>query len=158
MYIIKVENFGEYEIQGMKGYKRLAKVLLIRESDGKVAVQIRSDDKEVGPGCIDFSAGGKIDEGETPVDAAVRELYEEIRVKTKLELLDRLEYPRASGNYEIFVYLGKIDKNIEWFDTFEVKEVRYLSLDEILDLYRRTKTTLKRFSTTRWSPHLKDRA
>jgi len=117
--------------------KHVVKAFLIRESDGKIIVLTRSDNKKISPGKWEYSAGGGVDAGETHEQALAREMWEEI--KTKVNNLERFGETQFLNHYtgnqdKIHLYFGKIDKDIEWFAPNEVKAVDYLSLEEIKNL------------------------
>jgi isopentenyldiphosphate isomerase len=57
-----------------------ATAVLVRRSTGEVYVHRRSDAKDVWPGRHDCTAGGVLVAGETPDDAARRELAEELGI------------------------------------------------------------------------------
>ncbi|HET7659770.1 MAG TPA: NUDIX domain-containing protein [Oryzihumus sp.] len=57
-----------------------ATAVLVRRPDGAVYVHRRTDTKDVFPGMHDAFAGGCVDAGEDPGDAARRELAEELGI------------------------------------------------------------------------------
>ncbi|MCL2229053.1 MAG: NUDIX domain-containing protein [Firmicutes bacterium] len=113
--------------------KELSKIFLIRP-DGKIVIQIRSDNKKLCPNCFDASAGGLIDQGETPIQGAMREMHEEIKIKTDLKQIGTSKFYCEPKDWhcKVYVFVGKIDKDIEWFDKSEVKAIEYFTLSEIL--------------------------
>lgn len=54
--------------------------IIVTTSDGRLVVQRRADSKDVYPGWWDIGAGGVLRAGEPPVEAARRELFEELGV------------------------------------------------------------------------------
>ncbi|MFI3291637.1 MAG: NUDIX domain-containing protein [Opitutales bacterium] len=71
---------------------------LVFNRDGKLLMQMRSALKDRYPSCYTTSCSGHVDYGETYETALIREFYEELGVKTKLE---------------DFVYIGKVEANSE---------------------------------------------
>jgi 8-oxo-dGTP pyrophosphatase MutT (NUDIX family) len=57
-----------------------ATAVLLRRSSGEILVHRRADGKDVWPGLHDCAAGGVVQAGESPDDAAARELAEEFGV------------------------------------------------------------------------------
>ena len=68
---------------------RTSHVWLLRKKDGKVQIllQKRSENKDSHPGCYDISSAGHIPAGEDFIPSAIRELEEELGVKTEAEEL-----------------------------------------------------------------------
>jgi len=123
-----------------KGTKKINKIayvtkaFLMRESDRKIVVLTRSDNKKITPGRWEYSAGGAIDEGETPEIALRREMMEEIKMETGDLDIFAAEgvYNHYTNNFDVLHYFfGFIKKNIKWFEKDEVKAVSYYSVAEI---------------------------
>jgi len=68
------------------------------DADGRVLIAQRPEGKELA-GLWEFP-GGKIEPGETPEEAVVRELHEELGIETKVACLAPLTF--ASHSYENF--------------------------------------------------------
>lgn len=84
--------------------------------------------------------GGGVENGETPAQAAVREVAEEVNLKTEVvRLLYQGPREQANGNY--YCYLGRITagevalgNDPELMASMqELHEVRWRSLDEVCD-------------------------
>ena len=67
----------------------------LTDADGRVLMQRRPDDKQHG-GLWEFP-GGKVEAGETPEAALVRELYEELGIKVEAESLVPLSFSSVPG-------------------------------------------------------------
>lgn len=95
--------------------------------------------------------GGKIDRGESPIEAARRETIEEtgivpISLKQIGEFVSRAEYKRDN----IFVFLAEADHDELKIDPFEVEEARWFPINQppelgpigrnIYDIYIKSKT------------------
>jgi 8-oxo-dGTP diphosphatase len=106
--------------------------LLIENKEGKVLLQLRDDDPAIRYPNLWGTFGGQVEEGETPEEAIVRELDEELGY--------RLSGPEYFGNfpldgYDIHMY-RKIDHDLA-LDTLTVREGqegRFFSLDEVKDI------------------------
>lgn len=107
----------------------------------EVLLQRRASDKPTWPGLFDISAAGHIDYGETPLDAAVREVSEEIGVEVdtiSIRLLfvrrDTLRYEQIIENEFRWVYLyNSKGESISLADG-EVESTEWVSFDEFREL------------------------
>jgi len=112
--------------------------VLLRSTDGRrVYLHRRTDTKLVHPGAYDCWAGGVVDPGESPDDAAVRELAEELGVHdVPLEPLDRYVYDDGRLRYHVFAYQAFWDgpvtwqpEEVAWGDWVTVAELRAVLAD-----------------------------
>ena len=90
--------------------------VLLRSGDGeRLYVHRRTDTKLVHPGAWDCWAGGVVDPGETPDEAAVRELAEELGVRAApLVPLERFVYDDGRLRYHVFAYEAFWDGPVTW--------------------------------------------
>jgi 16S rRNA (adenine1518-N6/adenine1519-N6)-dimethyltransferase len=86
------------------GLRHRAIHILLRNQAGKMFLQRRSAWKEINPGLWDSAAAGHLASGESYDAAADRELFEELGIRTKLELLGKLPPSTATGNEFVSVY------------------------------------------------------
>ncbi len=109
---------------------RVAHVLVFN-TDGSLYLQKRADSKEVQPGKWDTSVGGHVDSGEDYIEAAIREMHEEIGVS---RVTPRRLYNYFHRNdYEselVTTFLVRWDGAIS-VDTEEISEGRFWNPDEI---------------------------
>ena len=81
--------------------------VLIRHRDGDFLLMLRDPNKDVYPGCLEASAGGSALSGETPEEAARREMLEETGLKSeKLELIGTVRRPQSHS--VIYSYLAVV--------------------------------------------------
>ncbi len=109
---------------------RVAHVLVFN-SRGQLLLQKRSMTKDVQPGRWDTSVGGHIDPGESYLEAARREMSEEIGVSGLS--LTFLYSSKIRNDYEsenVMTYLARYDGDIH-FSPDEIDEVRFWSREEI---------------------------
>lgn len=121
---------------------------VLRRSDGKILLGLRSPDRAAYPGCWDVF-GGKLEAGESVADALARELAEELRVHPltarPLAVLDDPE-PERHGEcrYHLFVveaWSGEpaiADAEhiaIRWFTPEEAASLSALALEVYRDLF-----------------------
>ena len=83
--------------------------ILIFNSTGELFLQKRSEWKDRHPGLWDSSAAGHVDAGESYDATAVRELEEELGIKTTLERVAKLPASDRTGQEFIWVYRGQHD-------------------------------------------------
>lgn len=108
-----------------------------RREDGGLEFlwQRRSEKVSNWAGQYDISAGGHINLGETPVQAAVREAREEIGITVTAEDLQWVEADMVDPNKFIWTYL------VDWtgrecdfhFDDDEVSEVKWVPYEEMTE-------------------------
>lgn len=104
----------------------------------EVLVQKRATCKKNNPDKWDMPSAGHVDAGETIIEGAIRETYEELGVKTKEEDYKYLFEYIDDRTYEIAqVYLLYLNVKINNFklQKEEVAEVKWLSFDEFKKLF-----------------------
>lgn len=113
---------------------------LLTNRDGEFLLQKRSSNVPNYPGCWDASAGGHIDQGETPEQAAYRELSEELGIDD-VELEQQAEfYFESQGDgrtykYYAHLFTGAFGEQVELKpEPSEVSEVKFFSRPEIDNL------------------------
>ena len=108
--------------------------------DNRILLQRRSVRKENNPGLWDVSAAGHVSAGEDVVDAAIREVHEELGMTLHREELQHIATLREScvlnaGTYfdnefhEIFIVRREVGELVLQAD--EVDEVALVTLDEL---------------------------
>jgi len=81
--------------------------ILIRHQDGTFLLTLRDPNKDIYPGCLEASAGGSALSGETPEQAAKREMFEETGLSAeKLELIGITRKPQSRS--VIYAYLAAV--------------------------------------------------
>ena len=82
--------------------------ILIRHQDGEFLLTLRDPDKDIYPGCLEASAGGSALAGETPEEAARREMLEETGlIADRLELIGTTVRPHSYSI--IYAYLAIVN-------------------------------------------------
>lgn len=104
-------------------------------SKGELLLQDRSGHKPPPWGFF----GGGIEEGETPIEAVVRETFEELSVKIKedqLEYLGEFRFvSKESGTiYLSHVYLWRTEHQIKDFTLMEGSDLKYVSIKKAREL------------------------
>ena len=127
-----------------KGLLHRAVHIVIINSKGQLLLQKRSIKKDLYPGWWIDAAAGHVDSGETPIEAANREIMEEIGVSVNLEELFRFRKKwKGSGKIDneiITVYAGRSDGTFK-INTEEVQFVKFFSYKKIREMLKKEKFT-----------------
>ncbi len=100
--------------------------IMVLDSRDRLLVHRRADHKDVWPGRWDLAAGGVVEHGEDYVDAACRELSEELGVHTnELEWLGVHAYEDESVRAIAAFFLARHEGDVR-FDDGEVVEARWV--------------------------------
>lgn len=114
-------------------YISVVGVVIINENN-EILLQKRSRFKRVNPSKWGI-CGGKVDLGETPIDAGVRETLEEIGIllnKEELKFLSRDTNEKA--HFTVYYIRKNVDVNECKLQEEELEEVRYFKIEELKDL------------------------
>ena len=112
-------------------FHRTAHVWIINDKN-ELLLQKRSASKKSHPNCWDISGAGHIRAGENVIDGAIRELKEELGVKSEekdLQYITTIKSTKNPKNKEFqYVYLLRCNKKIEEyiFEDGEVSDVKYI--------------------------------
>lgn len=128
----------------LKQQIRLVSRVIISNENGHYLLQKRAEGMFIYPGFWDSSAAGHVDEGETPEEAAYRELLEEIGIKNiNLQEIGRFysEMTEVNGyTSKIYshIFHGEYNNSLTELilDPAEVSEVKWFSRSDILSMIR----------------------
>lgn len=137
------ENISKFTAHKQGICDGISAVALI-DNSGRLLIQKRAVTKKDEPNKWDLSGAGHIDVDETPEEAAVREIYEELGIKVEeddLKLIDTY-LNKVKLNKEIcinhFTYLFVVQKDISIDDIVvqksEVSEIMFINKKEYIDL------------------------
>ena len=106
--------------------------LAVLNSEGEILAFLRSKKKKFGGGKWQLFFGGHVDSGEDPLDAAPRELEEELGIKAKPMFLGKhlFKYPTEQESSYFFV----VKHNGPFTFNEEVDEVKFIPIDKIHSL------------------------
>ncbi len=106
--------------------------VLVFDSQGRLFLQKRADDRIVQPGKWDTSMGGHVDAGENPEEAAQRELSEELGIPATVHLTLLHKY-RHGNDYEselVTTWITLWDGDFH-LQKSEISDGRFWDLNEI---------------------------
>ncbi len=112
-----------------KGLIRRSASVVVFNTSGQVLVQKRSA-KVFKPRLLDNSAGGHVDEGESYLQAARRELYEELGL-ANFELQE-IATAFRNGNFYSAIYKVVVpDETVVQFNLEEIESVHWFRVEEL---------------------------
>jgi len=117
------------------GDRRPAAVLVpvIRRQTRQLIYTMRSQQLKQHPGQISFP-GGRIDDGESPQSAAVREAWEEVGLPPDaVEVLGEIDQVYSPRGYHIRCFVGLCDDFEPVINHSEVESLVEVGLDELFD-------------------------
>lgn len=127
-------TLDEVQLNGL--WHRIARVM-VESPDRKILLQLRAGGANTYPHCWDNSAAGHVDEGEDFFEAAAREMYEEIGLKSD-ELQEKAYYKthftKGSRVFNRFnkVYAVTVPLETQFkVEPTEVSEVRWFTVDQV---------------------------
>jgi isopentenyl-diphosphate delta-isomerase len=149
---------GTREEAWAKGlYVRIVRVIL-KDEKGRVLSQLRGATKKSYPNCWTDSTSGHVDEGESYDESVVREMEEEIGVKTELSFVGKFASEDIVGDKTIrefnAIYEGAITSETplkleegevteaKWFEISELKHIMDIHPEQFTLGFRET---IKRF-------------
>ncbi|MBD3355505.1 NUDIX domain-containing protein [Candidatus Woesearchaeota archaeon] len=117
----------------LKIMRRDVSVILLYDKEKRVLIQHRDDDAPTLPGYWAFFGGG-IEEGESPVEALIRETYEELEYNIrnpKLMIVQKFGCKYING--EKHVYIEEYDEN-QKLVLNEGKDFKWVHIEDALEL------------------------
>jgi isopentenyl-diphosphate delta-isomerase len=120
------------QIHAENNFHRSSHVMVFN-SQGQAFVQLRSMRKDNSPGLWDTSAAGHVDSGEVYLDCAVRELAEELGVRTSPESLRYISSlpPEVRNGFEFTRIFTLVSDQALVLQPEEVDDGRWLSPSDI---------------------------
>ncbi len=129
-------------------YHKIVNVMVIHQ-EGEILVTKRSAQKKIYPGYYEASIGGVVQKGESPEEAARRELYEETDIKSNsLVHLSTHYYHGWPIIVDDFYCLTAMDKDEVYLDGVETVEYDWKTLEEVDELMEEEK--VYNYNSERW--------
>lgn len=123
-----LHNLKDRKGKPLEVHQHYAVLLPLVEVEGEwhILYEVRSSNLVTQPGEISFP-GGRVEEGESPVEAAIRETCEELGLAyEQIEYVGELDYIASPFNLIIYAYVG-ILRNVSLpamrFNTDEVEQI-----------------------------------
>ncbi|MCQ2546282.1 MAG: CoA pyrophosphatase [Clostridia bacterium] len=123
--------FEDYNATGESGYRHFAVLVPVTEGD-RLLYEVRAAKLDRQPGEVCFP-GGLIEEGETPLECALRETEEEVGISPDdIEIVSRLDSIFSTGGSQIHCFLGIVKEDTEICpNPQEVEEVFQVETDKL---------------------------
>jgi len=132
------KKMKDYVPVGEHGYKHFAVLVLVVDGEEpELLYEVRSKDLNRQPGEVCFP-GGMIEDGETPVQCALRETFEEIGIaEEEIRIVCELDQINSTAGSALHSFLGIVSR--EAFEkmepcALEVDEVFTVPVDELLHM------------------------
>lgn len=135
LYSASGEKLGRQTVRGRNSLKmgeyHLVVHIWIVSSKGEFLIQRRADTKKLMPG--EWAAtGGAVISGEEPFDAARRELFEELGIKSDKNTLKKLLHlKRRNSLLDVFIITTDIKAENLTLQKSEVAEAKWVSKDTL---------------------------
>lgn len=118
-------------------YYRCIAVLVFDERK-QLLIQKRSSTKDLYPNCWDISVGGHVGYGSSYIDTAIKELAEELGIKSGIkDLVDKGEVmvtlPESHEYFNVFEYHLKQHDNIK-ISKSEINNVKWMPFQEVREI------------------------
>ncbi len=135
------------------GRRHIVCDILIRHTDGDFLLTLRDPRKESHPGCWEASAGGSALSGETPEEAARREMREETGLTAnELELISITRRPGMKSMLHAYLTVVDCDKDSVILQEGETVDYKWVGAKELLSLMK-TEPVLQ-IQYLRYKPYL----
>lgn len=117
------------------GVYHLVAGILVEHADGTLLLMLRDPNKDTWPGVYEATSGGAALQGETPEEAARRELFEEtgVRAETLIPLYEEISH-RRHGVYRGFLCKTDCDKQSITLQKGETAGYLWATRDEVRDM------------------------
>ena len=130
----RVERIAPRSEMRRRNLRHRGVAIVVLDSEDRLLIHRRADDKDVWPGYWDLAAGGVLQSGETYVDGAHRELEEELGIgDAVMHFVGEQRFEDESVNVITHCFIARHDGDIV-FNDGEVAEARWVTAEEFVEL------------------------
>lgn len=104
--------------------------VILVDKRGRVLLQLRDQKPELFPGCWTLP-GGMVEPGETPLEAIIREMIEEIGFAPPMVLWKHYQAPRADFTVEQYLFVGVLPVSLRAITLSEGDAVAMFGRDAV---------------------------
>lgn len=113
--------------QGSGRWAAAVLIAILPYSDPQVVLTVRSQHVEHHKGEISFP-GGALDDGETPLEAALREADEEVGIRSEqVEILGEQSHYRTITDFHVIPFVGLLDRAPYRFRPLEIEVAKVIT-------------------------------
>jgi len=140
-----IDSITRKRAHGSKNNIHRAIGIFVINELGQILMQKRSLKKDIDPGKWSYSVGGHVIFGQTYKQAAIRELKEELGIKSEPKFITKaLIKVRQETEYTVLYEAEIFSKATFNIDKYEVEQIKWIKLDKL-------KSFVKNHQVTDWT-------
>lgn len=129
--------------------------VILEGKDNTVLLQLRDNKQNIDYPNLWGLFGGSIEENESPIEAAIREINEELGITLKKENLKLLLVAQDKGK-NCYVFRTSFNQDLSKINLNEGQDMKYFSREEILKLDNLI-PLIKKYESVYWGIRLKEK-
>tara|TARA_Y100000034_G_scaffold75964_1_gene91232 strand:- start:91 stop:483 length:393 start_codon:yes stop_codon:yes gene_type:complete len=107
--------------------------VVVLEKEGKFLLQLRDDTEKIHHPNKWGLFGGHIENGETPIDAAIREIKEELEINLDKKLVKKI-HEFSNEEREMFIFRSPLKEKLSEIKLNEGQDMKLFSKEEISEM------------------------